>query len=333
MLLKRVGSNPTPGTKIARKGYLFLSLQTLIIDMFYIGQHNKFIAKENIVVVKPYGDKSILTENGDRGYIDTYTGDQIELNDLEVSLHLIKPKPVKEQGRAVISEDGLAVSNVYGKGVKAIIFKGSEFWIEDNLSRIISESLYITDQPVLYYPGSPILKDYMKEYGVDVYLKSGKRKKLSEKFDPDNVIGVFGKDDQVISLETRYLNILNNSDDELFSLGLGDFCGYENTKKLKNSKYRAGAIEFCELLGKDWYIPAHHQLIGVFENLLQINFTLRCLGKRLIDFDKFISSTMVSSHEFWSYRSGYFCSNTVSDCVVDARQSSLILPFLKTCFA
>ncbi len=300
--------------------------------MFYIGQHNKFIAKENIIVVKPYSDKSILTEDGDRGYVDLYTGNQTELNDLEVSLHPIKPKPVKEQGRAVISEDGLAVSKVYGKGIKAIIFKGSEFWIEDNLSRIISESLYITDQPVLNYPGSPVLKDYMKEYGVDVYLRSGKRKKLSEKFDPDKVIGVFGKDDQVISLETRYLNMLTDSDDELFSLGLRDSSGYENTKKLKNSKYYGGAIEFCKLLGENWYIPAHHQLIGVFENLLQINFTLKYLGKTPIDFERFISSTMVSSHEFWTFRSGDFCSNTISNCVVDARQNSLILPFLKTCF-
>ena len=301
--------------------------------MFYIGQHNKFIAKENIVVVKPYRDKSILTENGDRGYTDIYTDEQIELNDLEVSLHPIKPKRVKEQGRAVISEDGLAVSNVYGKGIKAIILKGSEFWIEDNLSRIISESLYITDQPVLYYPGSPVLKDYMKEYGVDVYLNSGERKKLSEKFDSDKVIGVFGKDDQVISLETRYLNILTDFDEELFSLRLGDFCGYENTKKLKNSKYYGGAIDYCELLGDDWYIPAHQQLIGVFENLLQINFTLKYLGKTLIDFDRFISSTMVSSHEFWAFRSGGFCGDIISNDVVDARRSCLILPFLKTCFA
>ncbi len=277
--------------------------------MFCIGQKNKFIAKENIVVSK---QREFITIDEGFVIIDPYRDVLLERNDLA-----IVPDPIVvisgAFGKGTIDESKAIISGTDGKngGVKAIIFKDSEFWIEDNLSRIASRSLYITDIEITRQENFKAnLSEYFKEYGVDVYLKSGERKKLTEEFNPEDVLGIFGYENQVISLEYRYLSILQEIDETFMGykgkdLAIIDFHGYDNTLRLKSSKYQGEALKFCEELGKDWYIPALGELHKVFENLLQINFTLRYLGKPIIDYALFHSSTTLDDLDcIWSCRSG-----------------------------
>lgn len=299
--------------------------------MFCIGQKNKFIAKENIIVSKQREFIAI-----DEGFviIDPYRDVLLERNDLAVV-----PDPIVVVsgafGKGTIDESKAVISGTNGKngGVKAIIFKGSEFWIEDNLCRIASRFLYITDIEITEHENFKVdLSEYFKEYGVDVYLKSGERKKLTEDFNPEDVLGIFGYENQVISLEYRYLRILQEIDETFMGykekdLAFTDLQGYNNTLKLKSSKYKGEALKFCEELGKDWYIPALGELHKVFENLLQVNFTLRYLGKPIIDYALFYSSTTLDDLScIWSCRSGNSISS-VSHETSYITSKGQILPF------
>ena len=59
------------------------------------------------------------------------------------------------------------------------------------------------------------------------------------------------------------------------------------------------ALDYCEELGKDWYIPSLGQVKLVAENMLRINLTLKHLGKDTLPFSWFWSSTLRSSQYAW----------------------------------
>ena len=304
------------------------------------GKGNKFIAKKDIIVYKQLGESS-------RGYVTPYQNFPVKLNSEivpkgKIELRSYGSKQCLDRG-AIHAYAIIPVPGIY---FEAIIKKGTEFWIQDDLTQIAAEKLYLTDKEAFYKHSKPTdFSDYFKE-GVDVYLKDGRRCKITDSFDKKDVIGVYGYDNQVIALEYKYSRFFyeelpneiskNNFIEEnscnrreLITKLEKDLDGYGNTKQLKSLGIKSDALDYCEELGKDWYIPSSGELKKVFKNQLRINITLQYLGIPQIDFRWFWSSTLGSSQYTWDYcgDGGDWCYDGF-DCF-NVRYYRSVLPFLE----
>ena len=195
---------------------------------------------------------------------------------------------------------------------KAIIRKGTRFWISSNLGEIASERLYITSEKVTYE--NTDLSFLYQDYCLDLLTVDGERIPWSPGIDPKQVKGIFaGKSNLVVGVENHYFyqtsfswdlylvglitSSLRKSEEEIALL---DFKGKRNTKFLRKNY---ASLEILKNLPEDFYIPALGELKNVLDNyLVQINLTLSSLGKRIITVDSdFWSSTASFSDSFWSY--------------------------------
>lgn len=165
---------------------------------------------------------------------------------------------------------------------------------------------------------------------------------MTDSFDKNDIIGVYGYDNQVIALEYKLLKLLRNTlsitngfkkiefeSDNIVDKLKKDLDGYNNTKHLKSLGIKSEALNYCEELGKDWYIPSSGELKKLFKNQLGINITLQYLGKEQLLFTWFWSSTLESSKCAWNCCSdggfdwhGDFGHDYVGYC-------RYVLPFLK----
>ena len=294
------------------------------------GKGNKFIAKKDIIVYKQLGGGSFC------GYVTSHQNFPVKLNSEivpkgKIELRSYGSKQCLDRG-AIHAYAIIPVPGIY---FEAIIKKGTEFWIQDDLTQIAAEKLYLTDKEAFYEHSKPTdFSDYLKE-GVDVYLKDGRRCKITDSFDKKDVIGVYGYDNQVIALESIRLPL---SDDyplpghpkviDDLSEAKKDLDGYGNTKQLKALGIKSDALDYCEKLGKDWYIPSLGQVKLVAENMLRINLTLKHLGKDTLPFSWFWSSTLESSKCAWDCCS--IGGNWYGDfCYCRVRYCSYVLPFLE----
>lgn len=190
---------------------------------------------------------------------------------------------------------------------KATIPAGTKFWIQDDLSQVAAEKLYLTS----IHPEPNEETDFSEYFylGVDVHTKSGIRKNVSELQPSDEVIGIYAYENQVISTEIFGGLLLSDSSlDELPKGGtvtingdkaLEDIGGVSNCKALEKLGGKFPALEKCRSLGKDWYLPSEGELKRAFENLLYINFTLKKLGLAPIPFSWFWSSTLCNRQYAW----------------------------------
>ena len=304
------------------------------------GKGNKFIAKKDIIVYKQL-------EKSTCGYVTPCQNFPVKLNSEivpkgKIELRSCGLKQCLDRG-AIHAYSIIPRPGIY---FEAIIKKGTEFWIQDDLTQIAAEKLYLTDKEAFYKRSKPTdFSDYLKE-GVDVYLKDGRRCKITDSFDKKDVIGVYGYDNQVIALEYKYSCFFNEelpneisknnfigenscNQSELITKLEKDLDGYGNTKQLKALGIKSDALDYCESLGKNWYIPSSGELKKVFKNQLRINFTLKHLGKDALPFSWFWSSTLESSGCAWDCCSiggnwyGYdFCYGRVCFC-------GYVLPFLE----
>ena len=295
----------------------------------YIGKNSSFIAKSDIIVYKE------LKRIGKDDYVTPCQDFPVKLDNLLIPEGIAIEKLCGFKYRI---EEGTIHAYTSSNGdnglkFKAIIKKGTKFWIQDDLIEVAAEKLYITSE--LAGKEETDLSEYIKEFGVDVHLKDGRRCKIIDSFDKKDVIGVYGYDNQVIALESKRLQLSDNYPlpgypkviDDL-SEAKKDLDGYGNTKQLKALGIKSDALDYCESLGKNWYIPSSGELKKVFKNQLRINITLQYLGISQIDFRWFWSSTLESSQCAWDCYSngdGWFDDfnyNHVCYC-------SCVLPFLE----
>ena len=270
----------------------------------YIGKNSSFIAKSDIIVYKE------LKQIGKNDYVTPCQDFPVKLDNLLIPEGIATEKPCGFKYRI---EEGTIHAYTSSNGndlkFKAIIKKGTKFWIQDDLTEVAAEKLYITSE--LAGKEETDLSEYIKEFGVDVHLKDGRRCKITDSFDKKDVIGVYGYDNQVIALESKGLQLLDDYSlpghpkviDDL-SEAKKDLDGYGNTKQLKSLGIKSDALDYCEKLGKDWYIPSLGQVKLVAENMLRINLTLKHLGKDTLPFSWFWSSTLESSKYAWRCYSG-----------------------------
>lgn len=278
-------------------------------------KNNMFIAKKDIIVYKQ------LEESYD-GFVTPCRNFPVKLNSEiipkgKIELEEYGSKKCLDRG-AIHAYTVISDNKLY---FEAIIRKGTKFWIQDDLTEIAAEKLYLTNKKVStedYKPTS--FSDYLEE-GVDVYLKDGRRCKLTDSFDKNDVLGIYGYDNQIISIKeykTLWLfgeelpnEVSKNNFIESDSLNRSrvlnklekDLDGYGNTKQLKSLGIISEALDYCESLGKDWYIPASGELKKLFKNQLRINITLQYLGKPTLEFNWFWSSTLESTGYAWGYYS------------------------------
>ena len=294
----------------------------------YIGKNSSFIAKSDIIVYKE------LKQIGKNDYVTPCQDFPVKLDNLLIPEGIATEKPCGFKYRI---EEGTIHAYTSSNGndlkFKAIIKKGTKFWIQDDLTEVAAEKLYITSE--LAGKEETDLSEYIKEFGVDVHLKDGRRCKITDSFDKKDVIGVYGYDNQVIALESIGLPLSDYYQlpghpkviDDL-SEAKKDLDGYGNTKQLKALGIKSDALDYCEELGKDWYIPSLGQVKLVAENMLRINLTLEHLGKDTLPFSWFWSSTLRSSQYAW-----YCCSlgdNRYDDFSCNhVRYYRCVLPFLK----
>ena len=284
----------------------------------YIGKNSSFIAKSDIIVYKE------LKQIGKNDYVTPCQDFPVKLDNLLIPEGIATEKPCGFKYRI---EEGTIHAYTSSNGnylkFKAIIKKGTKFWIQDDLTEVAAEKLYITSE--LAGKEETDLSEYIKEFGVDVYLKDGRRCKITDSFDKKDVIGVYGYDNQVIALEYKYSRFFNEelpneisknnfieenscNCSELITKLEKDLDGYGNTKQLKALGIKSDALDYCESLGKNWYIPSSGELKKVFKNQLRINITLQYLGMPQIYFNWFLSSTLESSKFAWAcYSDGNCC--------------------------
>ena len=293
----------------------------------YIGKNSSFIAKSDIIVYKE------LKQIGKNDYVTPCQDFPVKLDNLLIPEGIATEKPCGFKYRI---EEGTIHAYTSSNGndlkFKAIIKKGAKFWIQDDLTEVAAEKLYITSE--LAGKEETDLSEYIKEFGVDVYLKDGRRCKITDSFDKKDVIGVYGYDNQVIALESKGLQLsdyypLPGHPKVIYdpSEAKKDLDGYGNTKQLKALGIKSDALNYCEELGKDWYIPSLGQVKLVAENMLRINLTLKHLGKDTLPFSWFWSSTLRSSLYAWDCRSrgDGWCGDF--DCY-HVRCYCCVLPFL-----
>ena len=294
----------------------------------YIGKNSSFIAKSDIIVYKE------LKQIGKNDYVTPCQDFPVKLDNLLIPEGIATEKPCGFKYRI---EEGTIHAYTSSNGndlkFKAIIKKGTKFWIQDDLTEVAAEKLYITSE--LAGNEETDLSEYIKEFGVDVYLKDGRRCKITDSFDKKDVIGVYGYDNQVIALESIGLPLSDYYQlpghpkviDDL-SEAKKDLDGYGNTKQLKALGIKSDALDYCEKLGKDWYIPSLGQVKLVAENMLRINLTLKHLGKDTLPFSWFWSSTLESSKYAWyCFSSGYGWCDDFDCSRVD--YYGYVLPFLE----
>ena len=272
----------------------------------YIGKNSSFIAKSDIIVYKE------LKQIGKNDYVTPCQDFPVKLDNLLIPEGIATEKPC---GFKYCIEEGTIHAYTSSDGsndlkFKAIIKKGTKFWIQDDLTEVAAEKLYITSE--LAGKEETDLSEYIKEFGVNVHLKDGRRCEITDSFDKKDVIGVYGYDNKVIALESKGLKLSDDYQlpghpkviDDL-SEAKKDLDGYGNTKQLKALGIKSDALDYCESLGKNWYIPSSGELKKVFKNQLRINITLQYLGIPQIDFRWFWSSTLRSSQCAWRcYSSG-----------------------------
>lgn len=295
----------------------------------YIGKNSSFIAKSDITVYK------VLIKTSDEGYVTPSQNYPVKLDNMLIPEEVASVKPYGF--KYCIKEGAIHAytsSNGRDSRFRAIIKKGTKFWIQDDLKQIAAEKLYITSE--VAGEEETDFSDYLEE-GVDVYLKDGRRCKLTNTFNKNDVIGIYGYNNQIIATEYKDLQLSkeyplsgNPNVIESYSKVQEDLDGYGNTKQLKSLGIKSEALDYCEALGKDWYIPALGQIKNVAENLLRINFTLKYLRKEPLPLGWFWSSTLESTKYAWfcySYGCYCWCYDDFSYRHVNYRL--YVLPFLE----
>ena len=196
--------------------------------------------------------------------------------------------------------------------LKAIIKKGTEFWVQDDFKQVAARSLYITDEVVtdkqntniiefckMIIDEAPINKDGIKI--GDVLLADKTYASPLGNFDKSKVIGYVAyfnpQDDSPIhvGINTKYLPFVKDRhydcschSDITYDKVENDFDGYKHTYDIANvDDYNADlfkAINYCINYATkgtnkgDWHLGATGEMIAIAKNLIFINTAIMLVG-------------------------------------------------------
>jgi hypothetical protein len=282
----------------------------------YIGKSLPLVAKKDITVYK-------YVNESDGNYKTPYQDTPVTLNKTLVANRVNYLCKELYNGKHSISEGAIhaCLSTKSGKmgyvALKAVIKKGTTFYVQDDFKEIAAKELYITDEVVTVKVTTPdfncILEDYLSDVmndksfankdGVKVgyYALSDKTfvSPLSE-FDHSKAIGViafFDKDDEpvIVSLDEEHLPWLTEyymknkvQSDINYDDTVDDFDGRKHTIDIVNSEdydpEKFKAVAYCSEYKTngtekgDWYLGATGEITKVAQNMGIINAAIQYTG-------------------------------------------------------
>ena len=278
----------------------------------YIGNKKGHIAVKDIVCFK-----ELILENGE--YITPWQGTKVTLG--EYLIPDSSPK-ISELGFKYKIGGGVIHAYLdlprlgYGSTIfKAIIKKGTRFWLQDDLEQIAAEKLFITEEKVT----SEEKFDYnsLIPYASKIETKDGYKVSLEDVSDYKDVLGVYTSK-SLVSLEL-YCGPLSETKSYKFYNGLKralkDYDGSGNTKNL-DVKY----------LGDHEYIPSLGELTEALMEMAEMNIVRKILGKNLIPYLWLWSSTINKHKGAWGYHSCGLFDNLIYNFPFC---NGFVLPFLE----
>ena len=211
---------------------------------------------------------------------------------------------------------------------KALIPKGTELWIQDDLSEIASRKMYITSEEVNEILPPDISP--LSHLGADLRLASGERVPLSSDINLSDVVGIYSGD-RVLSKELEIdkygvqfsKNPLDGIPMRPFEwLALKDMNGIRNCEYFLPKDLDLPVLE--EVKKKGGYLPALGELKEAFKNLLEVNISRVTLGLSPISlYDQFWTSTLQQPKFAWT------CTGMGVIMETRLKYHHLIIPFLK----
>ena len=199
---------------------------------------------------------------------------------------------------------------------KAIIKKGTRFWIQDDLEQIAAEKLFITKEKVT--PQEKFDYNSLIPYASKIKTKGGYKVSLEDVPDYKDILGVYTSK-SLVSLNIHYEHLSETKSYKFYDdpeKAIKDYDGSGNTKNL-DVKY----------LGDHEYIPSLGELTEALMETAEMNIVRKILGKEQLIHGWFWSSTMRENKSAWCC-SSYGFSGLDYSCPVRLR--FFVLPFLNS---
>ena len=227
--------------------------------------------------------------------------------------------------------------------LKAIIKKGTEFYIQDDLKEVAAKELYITDEVVTEKENTDLseyLEDIIKNAesntdGIKIgyYRLSNGNFVNPFEYKEGTIIGVvayFDSNDNPVSIGINFKIFpwmkrtflrYEISSDISYDDTVKDMDGMIHTKNILNSKDYPNnfvAIKYCKLYSTegtkrgDWYMPAIGECLKIAQNILAINASLSKAGFDTIDITYRLWSS--SEHSDWMGSYAWYCDVLEADC-------------------
>jgi hypothetical protein len=267
----------------------------------YIGNKEGFILKKDLIVFKQIsGDEK-------SGYRTPCQGWPVKLD-----TDLIPDKKGAQIERCGFKfEIGAGIIHAYLKTsggddvYKAIIPAGTRCWLQDDLTEIGAEKLHLTSEKIKKESEAD-LSEFISS-GADVYLKDGSRKKITDTFSKEDVLGFFTKVGIVsinISTYTKFSekpldNFPSSNTIGKLEDAFSDLNGKKNTEELTKTCKDSGLLAIGLCRNTDEYLPSAGELMGAFKELEAINLSREFLGLDRIPLAWFWSSTVRNSSTVW----------------------------------
>lgn len=300
----------------------------------YIGYKKPFVAKSDITVYK------YVNKNGGKYYTvcrvyPVNTNEVLKANkNGDVVLNSYNKYRIEG---GVIHACTTTFDNGFGDNIclRAVIRKGTEFYIQDDLKQVAAKELYITDEEVTDKRSTDLneyLEDAIKNAeggndGVKVgyYRLSNGNFVNPFEYKEGTIIGVvafFDKNGNPVSIGVNFKKLpwlkrqFNNkiSSDISYDDTVEDMDGMKHTKDILNSKDydpdNFAAVEYCRNYSTDgtkpgdWYMPAIGECVKIAQNMLIINMSLSKAGFATFDLSYLWSS---SERNVWSVSFAWGC--------------------------
>ena len=312
----------------------------------YIGYKKPFVAKSDITVYK-------YVFKNDGKYYTACRGYAVNTN--EVMKAGKNNEVVLNSYNKYCIEGGVihACTTTFDNGfddsiyrcLRAVIRKGTEFYIQDDLKQVAAKELYITDEEVTGKESTDIteyFEDAIKNAesgnnGVKVgyYRLSNGNFVNPFEYKEGTIIGVvafFDKNGNPVSIGVNFKKLpwmkrpFHNeiSSNILYDKTAEDMDGMKHTKDILNSKDydpdNFAAVEYCRNYSTegtkpgDWYMPAIGECVKIAQNMLIINMSLSKAGFATFDLSYLWSS---SECGVWSDSCVWRCSVDDGYCLMN----------------
>ena len=287
----------------------------------HVGYKKPFVAKSDITVYKYVFKNDGKYYTACRGY-PVNTNEVMKAEEIDNILLNNYNKYCIEGG--AIHACTTTFDNEFDDSIclRAIIRKGTEFYIQDDLKQVAAKELYITDEEVTGKESTDIteyFEDAIKNAesgnnGVKVgyYRLSNGNFVNPFEYKEGVIIGVvafFDKNGNPVSVGVNFKKLpwmkrpFNNkiSSDISYDKTAEDMDGMRHTKDIVNSKDydpdNFAAVEYCRNYSTegtkpgDWYMPAIGECVKIAQNMLFINMSLSKAGFATFDLSSLWSSS------------------------------------------